>query len=219
MTASLEDLVRKYFTESIDAFARGSKDMEMHAVSQCLPAVAALELDESYATIVLTARMDNLLGRIIEYGAGRQGDAEELLFSNDSPASTFSSKTKLAFFLGFLTPLMKKAIDDCRGIRNAYAHSDSPEAGRADKKYVGRKQALLSRDPELTKQAIEYIRSFADPSISRTDDEVAVTAIMVQICDRLDSVAAMNQLNGSSYLPKVIPAFYGFADAPPLDMG
>jgi len=216
MTSSLEDHARKYFGEAIDAYARGSKGMETHAVSQCLPAVAALELDESYASIVLTARMDNLLGRIIEYGAGRQGNAQDMLFSNDSPASTFSSKTKLAFFLGFLTPLMKNAIDDCRGIRNAYAHSDSPEAGRSGKKYIGRKQALLSRDPNLTTRAIEHIRSFADPAINRTDDEVAVTAIMVQICDRLDSVAAMNQLNGSSYLPKVIPAFYGFADAPPL---
>jgi hypothetical protein len=215
MTSSLEDLARnKYFSEAIDAYARGSKDMETHAVSQCLPAVAALELDESYASIVLTARMDNLLGRIIEYGAGRQGDAQELLFSTDSAASSFSSKTKLAFFLGFLTPLMKSAIDDCRGIRNVYAHSDSPEAGRSNKKYISRKQALVSRDSELTKRAIEHIRSLAKHPINRTDDEVAVTAIMVQICDNLDWVAAINKLYGPSNLPKVISAFYGFADAP-----
>ena len=56
-TRRFDEMVRARFGVEIDAYARGSEEMESHAIRSCYPAIAALELDESYASLVMTARM------------------------------------------------------------------------------------------------------------------------------------------------------------------
>lgn len=215
-----DDMIRARFGDAIDAYARGNEHLESHAIRACYPAIAALELDESYASLVITARMDNILARIIEHGAGRQGDASELLYGSYKPLSTFSGKTNMAYFLGFITPKMLDAINCCRNIRNAYAHFDSPDDARTDKKYLKNKRKLLGLDAAYTSDCVRKLKDLAD-NTNATEQQIdvdGVTAVMVEICDSLSHVADATMMYAKQYKPQVIPAIYGF-EMPDINVG
>ncbi len=202
---SFDKMVRRTYGSAIDEYARGSQQLETHAIRQCYPAIAALNLDEAYATLVITARMDALLGKMIAHGAVRQGNASKFL----KPLS-FAAKTNMAYVFGFLSERMRDAIDASRGIRNAYAHAESPEDARNDPGYQTNKSKLLSLDPAFVNASIDKMRESLSSDKSFDDDRIGITAVMVEICDSLDNVAAMNQLCAAKIKPKVVPAIFGF---------
>ena len=207
---SFEELAKEAYGDAIKAYSRGDEALKSQAVRDCYPAVAALELDESYASLVLTARMDHLLAKIIERGAGRQGSAKKLLYDFPKPLSGFSAKINMAFFLGFITEQMQTALDCSRNVRNAYAHSDSPDDARQDKKYVKHKRKLLNLDSEYTDECLRQLSELNGNDLDK--DTHGVSAIMLNICDSLSSVVNITGLYSSSIKPKVIPAIYGFED-------
>ncbi|MEO8165927.1 MAG: hypothetical protein ABI619_11090, partial [Betaproteobacteria bacterium] len=120
MPTPFDDLAQRVYGSSINEFARGNEYLEKHAMEVCYPAIASLRIPEEYSALVLTARMDTELRKLITNAAHRQGDAESLMFNPNSnaPLSSFSAKICLAFFAGFITEKMYSAITCCRHIRN-----------------------------------------------------------------------------------------------------
>ena len=209
---TFDELVRKRFGEAIEEYARGNAQMEQHAIDSCYPAIAALELDEAYATLVMTARMDNLLAGLIEHGAGRQGNAEELLFDVYKPMSSFSAKINVTFFLGFITERMYRAINCCRNIRNAYAHNETPERARSDRKYQSNKTKLIELDPLYTRECVRKL-SELERNTGLNDTVIAanqITAIMMEICDSLSHALMYARVYSKQMKPDVVPAIFGF---------
>lgn len=220
MPAPFDDLAKRVYGDSINEFARGNDYLEKHAMEVCYPAIAALRVPEEYAALVLTARMDTELRKLIVNAAHRQGDAEELMFNSlNAPLSSFSAKISLAFFAGFITEKMFAAITCCRRIRNAYAHNENPLDARNDKKYTKNRTKLLELDAAFTTNCIEKMERLCD-NARQHDDNVStrspVTAIMVEISDNLGTAAFFSMHARSIQKPSVIPAFYGPTDIPEI---
>jgi hypothetical protein len=74
------------------------------------------------AVILGAAKLDALLGQIIDrYLLPTSGSADELL-DGDSPLSTFSAKINASHRLGLIGPQFAKSLHLVRKIRNSFAH-------------------------------------------------------------------------------------------------
>jgi hypothetical protein len=209
-----DSMARQLFGDSIDDFARGSQQMEEHALDVCRPTTIALQLPEEYAVLALTSRMDRELEKILKNGLVKQGDAKRLLFDTYKPLGSFAAKIDIAYCVGFMTEKMYQAITLCRKIRNLYAHSEDPHAIRKSEKYQSYRKQLFELDCRWTAEQINKLSEIAESNIDTEPMQMA--ALMVGICDRLGTTA-----NFSIFAPRqpqcsIIPCFHGFDDAPEL---
>jgi len=68
------------------------------------------------------AYLDNALSKLLSACMVQGKRLEEDLFSGQAPLSTFSSRIKLAFYMGKIAESERKDLDSIRGIRNEFAH-------------------------------------------------------------------------------------------------
>ncbi len=80
--------------------------------------------DESDRGCVLfaAAYLDAKLSDLLYVSLVTDRDIEEELFKGNSPLSTFSSRIKMAFYLGLISKACRKNLDTIRSIRNHCAH-------------------------------------------------------------------------------------------------
>jgi hypothetical protein len=68
------------------------------------------------------AFLDEALAKLLRSCMVQGKKMDEDLFVNPGPLSTFSSRTKLAYYMGKLSASERKDIDTIRSIRNDFAH-------------------------------------------------------------------------------------------------
>jgi hypothetical protein len=74
------------------------------------------------AVILGAAKLDALLGQILDRYFRPSLASDDELLDGDSPLSTFSSRISLCYRLGFITPDFAKSLHQVRKIRNSFAH-------------------------------------------------------------------------------------------------
>jgi hypothetical protein len=216
----IEEIAMQVYGYEISEFARGVESLHKHAVSVCVPAIVGLTLPEHYASILLTSRMDNELRKLLKRALHRQGDADELLFKFECSFGSFSAKISAAYSFGFMTKKMYDALTCCRKIRNAYAHTDSPDDAVDSKDYKKYRPKLLNLDEKYVADCIAKLRALREGCkgvVESLPDFSEIVAVMVQICDNLGSTAFFAGANESRKL-RFPCACFGLDDTPAHEM-
>jgi hypothetical protein len=212
----IKDTVMQLYGDQINEYSRGCEGMTDDAVDVCIPKVVAITLPEEYASLVLTSRMDNELRKLIKRKFHRQGDADKLLFEIGGPFGTFSSKISASFSFGILTEKMHKALTCCRKLRNAFAHSDNPDAAKESKDYKRYRPMLLDLDVPFVSECVANLESlrkeYKDES-NHLPDFSEVIAVMLAVTESL-GLAAYSAWPACSSLLRWPCAYCGRSDAP-----
>jgi Domain of unknown function (DUF4145) len=216
---TIEAKVMRLYGDHINEYARGSEVMERSAKDVCVPAIVAISLAEEYASIVLTSRMDAELRKLLERMLHRQGKAEKLLFEYNCPFGTFSSKIEASYSFGFLTKKMHDALTSCRKIRNAFAHSDNPDAAKDSKDYKRFKPRLLNCNTAYTSECIDkltQLRTCCGEDEDHLPPFSDVVAVMLETTETLGRTA-FGALPAQSNKRCFPCAYFGIADLPDVD--
>jgi DNA-binding MltR family transcriptional regulator len=80
------------------------------------------EESDRAAVILGTAKLDYLLGQLLNKYMVASYTSDDPLLKNDGPISTFSSRTHLAYRLGLIDSEFAKALHLVRKTRNEFAH-------------------------------------------------------------------------------------------------
>lgn len=127
------------------------------------------------------AYLDKSLGDLLKACMVQGRKMEEELFTGQAPLSTFSSRIKLAYYLGKIAPSERKDLDTIRSIRNEFAHHAE----------------LLSFDDQSIRDRCNNLthnwREKGAPA--RTKFTAAIAALLVRISsEKFNSIAA-NEAN------------------------
>ena len=83
---------------------------------------AAAKYDQRSAVIIITAKLDELLGRVITKVTLPSDAKEDDLVDGDGPLSSLGAKIKIVRRLGFMDAELAQALHLIRKIRNDFAH-------------------------------------------------------------------------------------------------
>lgn len=72
------------------------------------------------------AYLDNALAALLKANLVQNSKADDELFGTQSPLGTFSSRIKMAYYLGKIAIVERKDLDTIRQIRNDFAHKSGP---------------------------------------------------------------------------------------------
>ena len=79
--------------------------------------------DERIMILLASARLDDLLKRLLQSTMLHQGGSQDSLFDNDRPLGTFSSRILLAYRLGLIDRDYESFLQSLRKLRNDAAHA------------------------------------------------------------------------------------------------
>ncbi|MEX1231421.1 MAG: hypothetical protein WEB58_14335 [Planctomycetaceae bacterium] len=82
-----------------------------------------LGVDERLMILLATARLDDLLKRLLQSTMLHQGGGQDSLFDPDRPLGTFSSRILLAYRLGLIDRDFESFLQALRKLRNNAAHA------------------------------------------------------------------------------------------------
>ena len=72
--------------------------------------------------IIFAAKIEEILERVLKKYMVPATAGSDDLFDGDSPISTFSAKTRIAYRIGLVDITFVRALDLIRKIRNAFTH-------------------------------------------------------------------------------------------------
>ena len=165
------------------------------------------------AVLVGVARVDAALERLLQAVMNPDPGREDRLFRPEAPLGSFGAKVALARRLGLIDPLVERALDTLRRLRNAFAHS-SASASLADSAHVGRlaqAYAAARANPLWSPLATVLDRQLAsgapplDPALR---DYILLITILVAFLE-----AAAQRLTPQA--PAVVMGFRGLEPPPP----
>jgi len=149
--------------------ASGADDTKLFPrdlLNQTLAWLRQLGGDERLMVIIATARLDDLLKRLLQATMLHQGGGQDSLFDSDRPLGTFSSRILLAFRLGLIDRDYESYLQALRRLRNDAAHSaehiDLASAPHIDR--VVHLHTLASKSPIWSKICGEPTDPKQDPA-------------------------------------------------------
>lgn len=115
-------------TEEQKSETGASTDKEMtlfprDLLDQTLAWLEQLAVDERLMILLATARLDDLLKRLLQSSMLHQGGGHDSLFDPDRPLSSFSSRILLAYRLGLIDRDFESFLQALRKLRNDAAHA------------------------------------------------------------------------------------------------
>jgi hypothetical protein len=103
--------------------ANESKPFPRDVLDQTLEWLEQLHGDERLMIILASARLDDLLKRLLQATMQHQGGGQDVLFDSDRPLGTFSSRILLAYRLGLIDRNYESFLQSLRKLRNDAAHA------------------------------------------------------------------------------------------------
>lgn len=73
--------------------------------------------------LAVAAWIDDVLEECLRATLRQDEEVANNLFQPDGPLGTFSSRIKMAYLLGFITPSLFRELETIKGIRNTFAHT------------------------------------------------------------------------------------------------
>lgn len=125
------------------------------------------------------AYLDKKLGELLKACMVQHRKMEEELFVGQNPLSSFSSRIKLAYYLGKIAPSERKDLDTIRSIRNEFAHHAN----------------LLSFDDQSIRDRCNNLtHNWREKEASaRTKFNAAVSALLIRIVTERITTSAVTE--------------------------
>lgn len=73
--------------------------------------------------LAVAAWIDDALEECLRATLRQDEEVADKLFQPDGPLGSFSTRIKMAYLLGFITPSLFRELETIKGIRNAFAHT------------------------------------------------------------------------------------------------
>lgn len=124
------------------------------------------------------AYLDKALGDLLKSILVKHKKLDEEMFGSQSPAGSFSSRIKLAYYLGKIAPSERRDLDTIRSIRNEFAHHA---------------ELLSFEDQSIRDRCGNLTHNWRETEASaKTKFNAAVSALMIRLVgERITATAAV----------------------------